>query len=370
MSPHPLTAQAQRARAWLFEQALPVWAGHGVNPRGGFHDRLDDDYRPSGDLRLRVQARQTYVFAEAGRLGWSGPWRALVEHGLAFLLHRARLDGGLVASRFSADGAILDGAPDLYDQAFALFAFAHAYQVLGDERAREAALSLREALPAHPLGGFAEISGPGLDANPQMHLLEAALAWRDVAAGWTPMADGLARLCRERLVDAATGALREHLGDGGAPAEGPRGEVTDPGHHFEWAWLLDRRSGGQDPLTAALAQHGEAVGVDPARGVVMLAVAPDGRRLDGTARLWAQGERLRAALIMRRRDEASAALWEARAAQAFEALFAFIAPAPRGLWLDRMEEDGSLRQEPAPASSLYHIVGACSALLRDADPQS
>jgi mannose-6-phosphate isomerase len=369
VSPHPLAAQAERARAWLFEQALPVWARHGVNPRGGFHDRLDADYRPSGDLRLRVQARQTYVFAEAGRLGWSGPWRPLVEQGLAFLLHRARLESGLVASKFDVDGAVLPGDPDLYDQAFALFAFAHAYQVLGDERAREAALSLRGALPAHPLGGFAEISGPGLNANPQMHLLEAALAWTALDAGWTPMADGLVRLCHERLVDSETGALREHLSDDGTPAAGERGDVTDPGHHFEWAWLLDRRSGGEDPMTAALAQHGEAAGVDPARGVAMLAVAPDGRRLDGTARLWAQGERLRAALIMRGRPRA-AAVWDARAVEAFDALFAFIDPAPRGLWLDRMEEDGSLRQEPAPASSLYHIMGACSALLHDAGGRS
>jgi mannose-6-phosphate isomerase len=360
-----MSAHAERARTWLFEQALPVWARHGANPRGGFHDRLDGDYRPSGDLRLRVQARQTYVFAEAGRLGWPGEWRPLVEHGLAFLLHRARLEGGLVASRFAPDGAVLDAEPDLYDQAFALFAFAHAYRALGDERAREAAVSLREALPAHPLGGFAEISGPGLNANPQMHLFEAALAWAEIDAGWSPMADGLARLCRERLVDRAQPVLREHLADDGAPAPGERGEVTDPGHHFEWAWLLDQRSGGEDALPGKLVEQGEAVGVDPVRGVAMMAVRPDGRRLDGSARLWAQGERLRAALAMRRREGAPADVSSRRAVQAYNGLFAFIDPAPPGLWLDRMEEDGTLRQEPAPASSLYHIMGACSALLAE-----
>ncbi|HEX6866534.1 MAG TPA: AGE family epimerase/isomerase [Caulobacteraceae bacterium] len=32
-------------------------------------------------------------------------------------------------------------------------------------------------------------------------------------------------------------------------------------------------------------------------------------------------------------------------------------PVP-GLWRDRMKADGSFIDEPAPASSFYHIVGA------------
>ena len=31
---------------------------------------------------------------------------------------------------------------------------------------------------------------------------------------------------------------------------------------------------------------------------------------------------------------------------------------PTGLWRDRQEEDGAFVEEPAPASSLYHIAAA------------
>ena len=36
-------------------------------------------------LRARVQARQVYVFATAGALGWTGPWRAVMDGGRAFI---------------------------------------------------------------------------------------------------------------------------------------------------------------------------------------------------------------------------------------------------------------------------------------------
>jgi mannose-6-phosphate isomerase len=90
-------------RAWLLDRALPLWAERGLNPQGGFFDRLDARGRPIVEpMRLRVQARQTYVFAEAARLGWSGDWRRIVEHGLEFLLGPATLPDGRVAHRFRA----------------------------------------------------------------------------------------------------------------------------------------------------------------------------------------------------------------------------------------------------------------------------
>lgn len=361
-----LSARREGARAWLFEQALPLWAEHGPNPRGGFHDRLTSELRPAeGRMRLRVQARQTYVFAEAGALGWSGPWRARVAHGLEFLLGPARRDDGLFAHTFDAGGEVLEAGPDLYDQAFALFGFAAAYRALGDGCAREAARDLLRALEpwAEPGGGYRELSGPLLKANPNMHLLEAALAWSalDADAGWSQMADGLVELCARRLTDPATSALREVFVENWRPAPPPEGEVTEPGHQFEWAWLIERSGRGAMPLALRLSERAERCGVDAARGVAVNTVDVGGAVLDARARLWPQTERLKAALALRPHDRA---IWTPRAVQAHDALFAYMAPARPGLWFDVMETTGEVVPEPSPASSLYHIVAALSELIR------
>jgi mannose-6-phosphate isomerase len=78
---------------------------------------------------------------------------------------------------------VLDASPDLYDQAFALLAYAAAYRAFRDERSKAAAHRLLEALlpHRHPSGGFRELDGSGeLRANPQMHMLEAVQTWAEL----------------------------------------------------------------------------------------------------------------------------------------------------------------------------------------------
>jgi mannose/cellobiose epimerase-like protein (N-acyl-D-glucosamine 2-epimerase family) len=54
------------------------------------------------------------------------------------------------------------------------------------------------------------------------------------------MADAIATLCIERFIDPATGALREFFDVDWLAAPGIEGHICDPGHHYEWAFLLDR----------------------------------------------------------------------------------------------------------------------------------
>ena len=362
-----LQACASEARRWLFESALPVWLAHGLNRAGGFHDRLDAELTPAASsMRLRVQARQTYVFAQAGRLGWTGDWKRAVEHGAGFLLDRARRPDGLVARTFDADGQVKDQGPDFYDQAFALFGFAHAYAVTREERLLFAARTLIGALQrghAHALGGFREpLPGKApLMANPHMHLLEACQAWAplDPDGPWAGLADQITSLCLDYMIDGETAALREFFGEDWRPAPGAAGDITEPGHHFEWAWLLLRQGRGADQALR-LAERAEALGVVPARKVAIDEIAVDGHVLADTARLWPQTERIKAALALRESDPA---LWTGRALQAHEGLFAFIKPAARGLWFDRMQPDGTVTPETATASSFYHIMVALSELI-------
>jgi mannose-6-phosphate isomerase len=78
--------------------------------------------------------------------------------------------------------------------------------------------------------------------------------------------------------------------------------------------------------------------------------------LDANARLWPQTERIRAYLIDRHDGDA------ARLREAIESLSRYLdAPLPR-LWYENLAADGRFVVAAAPATSLYHIVGAISEL--------
>ena len=185
-APEAVRAAARRLLDWFVQGALPIWWERGADVAGGgYFDRLGHDGAPV-DLprRLRVQARQTHVYALARQLGWPGPAAAALRHGLAAVL-AARGEDGLYGA-LPRSGAALDGMGLVYDQAFALLALAAGHAETGDAALEAAALALLDRLDdfAHPLGGYAEAPGlvAPLFANPNMHLLEAFQAWAATSA--------------------------------------------------------------------------------------------------------------------------------------------------------------------------------------------
>lgn len=361
---------AERARyfdSWIRLNALPVWAALGVDEDGGFREAIDLSGRPVGDFRrARVQARQAYVYAVAGATGWAGPWRSLVSRGLERFEATNRRADDLYRTRVSAHGAVLDDSASLYDQAFALFAFAAAARAgLAPEMMAERAHALRDALSALrvPAGGWRETGDHPYQANAHMHLLEACLAWEAVEpeGGWRQMADEIVALARRAFIDAKGGFLREFFDESWTPAAGADGRLVEPGHQFEWAWLLTRwgRLRGEAwALEAAVRLYDiGARGVDQARGVAMDALNDDLSVRSDQARLWPQTERLKAALILAESaDGGRRILLLDDARKAVAGLQRYLEPS--GLWRDKMRADGRFVDEPAPASSLYHIVVA------------
>src|SRR5262249_49257425 len=198
-------------------------------------------------------------------------------------------------------------------------------------------------------------------------LLEAALAWMAVEddPAWRSMADRIAALCLEKLIDPASGALGEFFAADWSPAPGVEGRIREPGHHYEWAFLLDRwvRFTGRKPLEAAprLIAFADSHALDPRRGVAVNAVLADGGVHDPVASLWAQAERIRAYLAQRRSKEEVAA--------AIKGLRRFLATSTEGVWFDQLGADDVFVLEPARATSLYHIIGAV-AELSDAIPDA
>lgn len=367
MSSTGLQAAWRDARAWLFEEALPLWADAGVDPAGGFHDQIGDDRRPvAAPKRLRVQGRQIFVYAEAARLGWDGPWREMVRHGLDYLARHAPEPGRIYPS-FFFDGRTK--GEETYGQAFVLLGLAHGRRALGDAAAEIQALDLLAVMRARlgrPDGGFVEIAAPEapFQSNPHMHLYEAALAWRSVSAdpAWTGLAADMRRLALEVFIDPATGRLLEFFDADGAPVAGPLGREVWPGHLYEWATLLMLDGAGDDDEAERLARLAAETGVDRDREVAIFSQdVADGAPIDRSARLWAQTERLRACVLLHQRSD-DAGFWGQEALKAYGALKAYLAAPGGGLWRDRMDVEGRLDAEPAKATSLYHIMGAYAAL--------
>ena len=365
-----IAGEAQSLRDWLFATAFPLWWRVGADRKtGGWHERIAFDAQPVIlPQRSRVAARQVFCYHHAGRLGWQGPWREAAQHALVSLRERFMRDDSTVVAAVGPDGAVVDPAFDLYNQAFALLAYACAQQSVdpsGDWRSR--ALTLIATLDrdyANPAGGFREDKAGALSlrANPHMHLLEAALAWLwiDADSAWRHLADHIAALCLNRFIDPGCGALREHFATDWAPLPGPEGGLVEPGHHYEWAFLLDRwaRLTGRDRPAAVggLLAFADSHGLDRQRRVAVNSITLDGEVHDPVARLWPQTERLRAYVIDYRNGE------DAPLREAIATLWRYLDAPLAGLWYENLAADGQFVIEAAPATSLYHIVGAIAEL--------
>jgi mannose-1-phosphate guanylyltransferase/mannose-6-phosphate isomerase len=371
--PHAvLAAAAGRLVDWLTMAALPLWWCFGADHRrGGFHEGLGSTLTPSrAPRRSRVQARQVFVYATAGAMGWPGPWIAAVRHGLEALEARFVRSDGLFRSTVTVDGDPLDDRAQLYDQAFVLLALAAATRSEADDpaartaQARALMAAIRGGF-AHPAAGFrAEAARETFLTDPLMHLLEAAIAWSelDLDGPWAGVAAEIVALFAEHLFDHAGDRIYEVYDAAWRPLSPAGDDRIEPGHQFEWAWLLDRwaRMSG-DPAADEAARRIYQTGkrsVDRSTGLVVDALHDDLSVARGTSRLWPQTERLKAALsletapIARAREAGAAAI----------ALESYLTPSPAGLWRDAPAGAQGHAAAVSPASSFYHIIGALSEL--------
>lgn len=368
MSDRPLTAAHEAFRSWLFEVSLPFWADTGCDPGLGAHEHLDRTGLPGlpGFKRLRVQARQLVVFAQAALMGWP-PGEACAAGIYCFMTrHLDRRE--LWARRLTRSGERLDTTADLYDLAFVLLALAWQARLTGEVAPIERADRLLDWLDrsmAHPAGGYVNSLPAELgwrQQNPHMHLLEALLALFETTddLDHAARAATLVGLFRSRLLDPRSGTLGEFFNDGWARAPGEAGDLVEPGHHYEWIWLLDEadRLIGTDTGAERTLLYGFCArwAIDPATGLVRDALTRDGQVKRGSARLWVQTEALRAHAAMGQASEIPRIV--------DNLLGRYFAHPVMGAWTDQLDAAFAPAGDAIPASSLYHVVTGYAALDR------
>ena len=362
-----LQTGARRFADWMRLRALPTWATFGQSAEGIFTELITLAGRPiETSHRARVQARQIYVFAQAGLLGWVGPWKRCLDDGLETLIAHYLREDGLCRTLLAPDGSPLDDAAMLYDQAFVMLALVTARSAGSTDQTLEArAVAIRNHLlnMSLPNGALVEGGKDPYQSNCHMHLLEASLAWEEVGGDplWTAFSDQIVALARSTFIDAEGGFLREFFGPDWMPAEGEAGRLVEPGHQFEWAWLLARYSrarGDEAALAIAMRLYAHGTqGISERLAVAVDAMNEDGSIRSRRARLWPQTEWLKASLLLAELSEDGKRhdfLEAAAAAQ--RGLWFYLTE--DGLWHDKRLPDRSFIEEPAPASSFYHIMAA------------
>lgn len=352
---------------------LPFWASRGfIADLGQFGEKagLNGELVHDAPLRAMVQARQIYVYSNAERTGEMKGCGEKALQALDALLTRYAEDGDLkrgLAFSISPAGDVVSNVRDSYAHAFALFALASAFRLSGDRKlfgAVEALMAfVDDKLWDHQAGGlFDRYPDPGAAKlqNPLMHMLEAYLAlheaWPD--GGFLDRAGDIIRLFRERLFRPDHGVILEKYRTDWSVELGPE-TFFEPGHQFEWAWLLawydDLAGTDHEQFRHALWRSGCREGTAPG------ALCPDEIAFDPglskrSSRVWPHAEGIKAAMIRHEAGEAGAAEVAGGLLATLNASF-LGTPFPAG-WMDRVAANGAPMADVVPASTLYHLYSA------------
>lgn len=359
--------------AWLKEKALPLWSSVGWDrDTDSFVERLSSRGEPLLDTprRAMVQARQIYAFGTAHRNGWLSDSEDLVSRAADSMVRRYYGVDGARGWAFSVarDGAVVDSRRDLYTHAFVLLGLATAYETTQDRAyiaLADKTLDFLDGYMASAHGGYIETlpdSRGHRRQNPHMHLLEALLALFDATkrSSYFERATAVRDLFFARFLQSQGSVVVEFFDNEWRPLDSPHFPF-EPGHHFEWIWLLDRYEKLQRfDLANALDRLWDTalhVGVDSnceifARGTI-------GGAVDRSTRLWFYTEAAKAALVMSARQERFCG---PTAKDFLDAMHErFLEPALSGSWIDEFDAHGCVKNDFAPASSLYHICCAVDA---------
>jgi mannose/cellobiose epimerase-like protein (N-acyl-D-glucosamine 2-epimerase family) len=366
-------------RPWLLDHVCRYWLARIHDPAGGFFENLDAVGSPIANQRRATlaQARLTYVFSHGYLLSGDATFRQAAAHGIAFLVRAARAPDGGWFRAASVDGATLDNTRDTYDHAFVLLALAWYFRATDDASAIQLAdatwQSMKVRLADAEHGGFFEEFAPGRAhmklprrQNPHMHLLEALLALHVATKekNWLRRAGALVDLFKRRFVDAQTGALIEFFAADWSQAAGDQGTLREPGHQFEWVWLLleffrHTQDDSIKPYAERLFAFGEKFGIersDGLAGAVFDGVDAGGALIAGTKLLWPQTEFIKACVAR------AEFIGDGAARGAIHAHLGLIARSfmrPDGAnWHNQLARDGTPIAAPTPARVLYHLFMA------------
>jgi mannose/cellobiose epimerase-like protein (N-acyl-D-glucosamine 2-epimerase family) len=360
----------------LLTRWVPKWHMVFVDAvHNNFYERLARAFTPvlTGQRRVLTQCRQLALYSHASlEKGLMDCKPDLAKHfaDMRRDFHVPETGGW----RFSVDddGKPLDNSYDLYASGFVIFALCHYARATGDEAARSLARStldfidIKFRLPDAP--GFAEALDENLQPipktrrqDPHMHLLEACLfahdLWGDDA--YARMADEVVGLFYNYFYNPYTNVLCEWF-DANLRPDAAKGTHVQPGHYFEWIWLLKKHAAQRgdasrhDSTCQALLGFANRYGWDDVYGGIYDEIAPDGAVVTETKRIWPFTEAIKANALMLQTDENTRLALKQRMADMVD-VFRDSYIQERGFWAERLNRDLSPMTDYMPGTTPYHI---------------
>lgn len=370
--------QSERFINWCKHDALPLWANRGVDWSGGFFETLNYDGSPdlSVKRRVRVQARQSYVYSMAVTKGWYSPSHLVADHGWKFLTHQGLAGGEHIsddkfkgcAHLLNPDGTLHDGTRDTYAQAFLLLSSAWRYRATTDPEALQILYATTLFLTKHftsESGGWIEDCHNSLPRrqNPHMHLFEAFMAAYEATNDclFLELAGQIFALFETHFFDSDTGCILEYFGSDWS-LKNKRGAKIEPGHMMEWCWLLEwygRLSGKSiKHYIEAIFASSLRYGLNSKTGLLINEFQLDGEVSNGSSRLWPQTEFIKACIAKHRLGDTKAL---SLASLVIDRVFHNYLQTPlRGGWHDSLDHNGHIESQQMPASTFYHLACAAS----------
>ncbi len=352
---------------------VPKWYGAFSDPNGGFYERLGRGFKPvsTGQRRLVTQCRQLSIYSHAFLLK-NKLLKSDLQAQFEFIIsHYHDPATGLWYFSLEDNGAVADRTCDLYALSFLIFACSHYYRATKDERAGAVAIEVLRLIDTkfrfEEFPGFAEAldvrSRPLVKVrrqNPHMHLLEACLFAHETwgSPAYADMADEMVALFyshfynpeRRTLVEFFSYNLYPHI---------EQGNRLEPGHYFEWVWLLKKHaamSGEEnrhDGVAMELLDWANTHGWDKTHGGIYDTLAPDGSVLADTKRIWPFCEALKANALMLEVAPDRQAIKDRVADMV--AVFKDKYMQERGFWTEWLNRDLSPAADYMPGTTPYHV---------------
>ncbi|NKB79634.1 hypothetical protein HED49_16775 [Ochrobactrum daejeonense] len=315
LAPNGLAAQDWAD--WFWKGFLPCWLHRVQDPQGGVFDHLDAN--ANSDLAapktVLTQARTLFALSHLA-LASGDPSLVEAARRQAEFLPRFRKPSGLYRRALGRDGTATgifgDELARSYDQSFVILALATWNRLLPQkdtEAEIEACWLALTGTLTDPATGLlrnddSSEASPLPAQNPHMHLYEACLQAYEMTENpvWQARAARLRQHALHHFLDRDSGSIAEFLAPDLSTLPGADGQRREPGHQWEWAWLLNREVAlGGDPvlrITAARLQafadrYGFA-GAGPLQGAVIDAVTPQGGVAGDDLLLWPQTEAIKA----------------------------------------------------------------------------
>lgn len=356
---------------WIKNKALPLWLSVGIDPEiKANYEQLNRAGMPSvkSDIRVRVQARQVFVYAFAHYYQWCEQAEQIAQELQNFVERYCRNGESSAPYVFTLDHRykVIDTRVDLYDCSFFMLANAWYYRAFGDQEALQRAKNIFafvEAKLSSSMGGWLEGDYPHKirRQNPHMHLLEAFIALYEATGDeqWLHQAQKIFELFKCYFYCEQTQVVREYFTLDWNKLDGDLGREVEPGHLFEWVWLLRKYS----QITAtpvndyanALYQKALRIGLDEI-GLVYDTVDAQGGLIKSTKRCWPLTEQIKAHVV-----QAQAGNQQAKelAKKSIDCLFTYyLNVSSVGGYIDQLGEDNQIINDTIQASTMYHLVVA------------